>query len=286
MTRLLIALWLSSLLSITGVSGGEPHADHSHSPSVATGFLKPFEHIHSSEQGTPIVHSFGIEPAFTGRDLFFDYRYRSGEGFTENEIELELEWAFTSRLGVILEIPYVFEDSDGEPAVNGFGDLAIVPRALLFEGERVALTSQIEIVAPTGSDAIGGETAIAPGFASWIDLDNWWTLNAQLAVEHVFEDHETELIFGFGLVKSFGRMGEPLDAHGHGTVARLFHLHLEVTGSVLLKGEDKGDAYAEGLVGFSYGLRPDMDLRVGYEFPLTSPREFDSGIVAGVAWHF
>lgn len=284
--RPLIALGMASTFAIAGELAEGPHADHGHRALDGAGFLEPFEHIHFSARGTPLVHSFGIEPAFTGRDLFIDYGYRSGKGFAENEIELELEWAFTRRLGIILEVPYVFEDEDGESAVDGFGDLAIVPRAILLESERFILTSQIEIVAPTGSDSFGGETAIAPGFAGWIDLGNWWTLNTQLAVEHIFEEDETELLFGFGLVKSFGSVGNPLDAHGHATAAGLFHLHLEVTGAIPLKGEDEGDVYAEGLVGLSYGLSPKMDLRLGYEFPITSPREFDGGLGAGVVWHF
>lgn len=274
-------------LLIGRVSAEDSHADHNHAPLAETsGLLDPFEHIHFSSRGTPIVHSFGIEPAFTGRDLFLDYRHRSGDGFTENEIELELEWAFTRRLGVIFEVPYIFEDEDGEETKDGFGDLAIVPRAILLEKERFTLTSQIEIVAPTGTNGFGGETTIAPGFASWFDLGDWWTLNAQLGVEHIFDEDETELLFGVGLVKSLGSEDKPSDTHGHPTAAGLFHLHLEVTGSVPLKGEEEGAVHAEGLVGLSYGVSPQMDLRVGYEFPLTSPREFDGGVVAGVVWHF
>lgn len=78
--------------------------------AAASDFLEPFEHLHFSERGTPIIHSFGIEAAFTGRDLFLDHIYIKGDGFTEHESELELEWAFTKRLGVILEVPYIWED--------------------------------------------------------------------------------------------------------------------------------------------------------------------------------
>ena len=117
-------------------------------------------------------------------------------------------------------------------------------------------------------------------------------LNTQLAVEHSFGEDETEILFRFGLVKSIGQLGssgpvgEVSGDHDHPTLAGLLNLHLEVTGSVGLDGGEQGEVYAEGLVGLSYGVNAQMDLRVGYEFPLTSPREFDSGLVAGLVWHF
>ncbi len=117
-------------------------------------------------------------------------------------------------------------------------------------------------------------------------------MNTQLAVEHSFSDDETEFLFGFGLVKSIGQLGssspvgEVSSGHDHPTLAGLLNLHLEVTGSVGLDGEEQGDVYAEGLVGLSYGVNAQMDLRVAYEFPLTSPREFNGGLVAGLVWHF
>ena len=90
----------------SGATAGSAAATHSHDrPASGGGLLEPFEHIHLSRLGTPLVHSFGVEPAFTGRDLFTDYRFRSGDGITEHEIGFELEWAFTRRLGIIVEAP-------------------------------------------------------------------------------------------------------------------------------------------------------------------------------------
>ena len=279
-----------SLFLWSSVCGLIANDDHGHSHESAAGgdwFLDPFEHLHFSRLGTPIVHSFGVEPAFTGRDLFGDYRFRRGDELTEHELELELEWAFTRRLGIIVEIPYVFEDEAGGTTVDGFGDLAFVPRAILLEKERFILTSQIEIVAPTGTNGLGGETAIAPGFASWFDLGDWWTLNTQVAVEHIFDEDVTDLLFGFGLIKTFGRGDHTSnDNHGHGSAAGVFNLHFEVTGSVGLSGEDEGTVNAEGLLGLSYGVSPNMDVRIGFEFPLSSPNDFDGGLVTGFVRHF
>lgn len=263
----------------------------SSSLASAEGFFEPFEHIHFSKLGTPYVHSFGIEPASTGRDLFLDYAYLEGDGVTEHETELELEWAFTSRLGVIMELPYIWEDEEGVGSASGFGDFAIVPRALLIESERFLLTGQVEVVLPTGSSTFGGDTAIAPGIAMWNDLGNWFTLNSGIAIEHGFDEDSTEFVFGFGLVKSFGEnYGKHPDHAGHdhptASAGGLFNIHLEATGSTLLNSSDKGDTTLEGLVGISYGFAAGFDIRAGYLFPITSPKEFDHGFTTGVIFHF
>lgn len=259
-------------------------------PSYAASFLEPFEHVHFSPIGTPIIHSFGVEPAFTGRDLFLDYSSREGNGITEHETEFELEWAFTKRLGVILEVPYIYEDEETVGSAKGFGDLAIVPRALLIDSERFMLTAQIETGLPTGSSTFGGETSIAPGIAIWNDLGNWFTLNSNIAVAHGFDSDETELEFGFGLVKSFGEKSDDHhDHHGehhHQTAAGLINLHLEFTGSTPINGDDSGDFETEGLVGISYGLFPEMDIRAGYIFPISTPKDFDHGFTTGLIFHF
>lgn len=256
--------------------------------AAAEDFLAPFEHLHLSERGTPYVHSFGIEPASTGRDLFLDYAYHEGNGVTEHETEMELEWAFTSRLGVIMEVPYIWEDEEGEATASGFGDLAIVPRAILIESERFLLTAQAEVVLPTGSSSFGGETAIAPGIVMWNDLGDWWTLNTSIAIEHGFDEDSTELVYGFGLVKSFGKKCESHDHHDHHEhhVTNLLNFHLEATGSTPINGDDQGDVTIEGLIGISYGISAGLDIRAGYMFPITSPGEFDKGFTAGIIRHF
>lgn len=275
---------LASSLAFAGMSFGSAFAED---------FLEPFEHIHRSKLGTPFVHSFGIEPASTGRDLFIDHTYREGNGVVEHETEIELEWAFSSRLGVIAELPYIWEDEEGAAATSGFGDFAIVPRALIIESDCFLLTAQLEVVLPTGSSNFGNETAIAPGIAMWNDLGNWWTLNSSVAIEHSFDADSTEFQFGVGVVKSIGKKVESHSDHsnhgGHNhedSSVGLLNLHLEATGSTPLDGADQGDFDVEALVGVSYGIAEGFDLRAGYLFPLTKPKEFDKGFTTGVIFHF
>jgi hypothetical protein len=263
---------------------GDFHESRAHPDN---GFFAPFVHLHTSELGTPYVHSFGIEPAFTGRDLFLDTTYREGNGVTEHESEIELEWAFTRRLGVIVERPYIQEDEKGVSSPSGFGGLAIVPRALLLEADRFLLTAQIETVLPSGSSTFGGDTSVAPGINFWNDLGNLFTLNSQIAIEHVFDDDSTELLYGFGLVKSFGEShAGHHHEHSQPNLAGLLHLHFEITGTTPLNGPEQGDFHAEGLAGISYGLTGGMDVRLGYQFPISSPGDFDHGITAGLIIHF
>jgi hypothetical protein len=254
------------------------------SAAMANDFLTPFEHIHASKNGTPYTHSFGIEPAFTGRDLFIDHTFIDGDGFSEHETELELEWAFTKRLGMIAEIPYVWEDEEGVATKKGSGDLAIVPRALLIEQDRFLLTAQVEVGLPTGSRNFGNETSIAPGIAMWNDLGNHFTLNSIVSVEHGFDANETEFVYGLGLVKSFGENHAGHD-HTHDRTGML-HLHLEVTGSTPLNGAEEGDINLEGLVGLTYGIARNFDIRTGYIVPLTSPNDFNHGLTTGLIFHF
>ena len=275
-------------------SGKEPSTVAADDGSGLSFFTEPFVHIHASALGTPVVHSFNVEPALTGRDLFLSYRYRRGDGYREQEIETELEWAFTKRLGVIFELPYIFERENGGRWEDGIGDLAVVPRAMLVERERLMLTAQVEVIAPTGTGGFGGETALAPGIAAWLDLGNWWTLNSQFAIEHNFDENANEFVFGLGLVKSIGGRGERCDDGGHGGhdhdhygySGGGLHFHAEATGTVGLSGQESGVTEIEGLVGVSYGIREYVDIRIGYEFPLTSPRAFDGGVVAGLIIHF
>jgi len=279
---------LAILLSLPALAG-EPTQ-----PSPAHGgwnWSEPYRHHHFSERGTPVVHTFNLEPAFTGRDLFLTQRYHRLDGATEHETELELEWGLTRRLGIILELPYIVEDERPGPSKGGFGDLVIVPRALLHESDRLLLTFQTEVGLPTGDKDFGGDTTIAPGLAAWLDLGNWWTLQGIVGWENNLDADEQAIEFGLGLIKSFDLKNRPTGCnHGdhshHHTHSGLLNLHLELTGEMGLTGDEDGNTAATGLIGVSYGLESGLELRGGYEFPVTGPTGLDYGFVVGANWHF
>jgi len=268
-----------------GAFAGEPVDS-----SVST-WLEPYRHHHFTERGTPVVHTFNLEPAFTGRDLFLTQRYHSGSDAIEHESELELEWGITRKLGIIFELPYIVEDERSGPTERGFGDLVMVPRVMIHESERLMVTLQTEIGLPTGSNDFGGDTTLAPGIAAWADLGNWWTLQTVLGWENNLDADEGALEFGFGLIKSIDLRGHSVScAHGEGghhrTHAGLLTFHLEVTGEVGLTDGESGRTDMNGLIGVSHGLDNGLDIRIGYEFPLTRPSDLDYGWVIGANWHF
>ncbi len=253
-------------------------------------FFEPFDQCQISRTGVPIIHGFGVEPALTGRDLITSYSYVSGDDFTEQEAELELEWAFTRQLGIIVELPYTHENPTSGSTEEGFGALIVVPRATIYEGDRNIFTIQTEFELPAGSEAFGSETAIAPGIATWHDLGNWYTLSTQLGVEHNFDADETEFVFGVAFAKSFSLNPTPcsenIGTHSHSHSQGILNIHAEFTGSSPTTGEDRGDFGVDGLLGVSYGISQDMDVRFGYQVPLTTPDNYDHTIKAGLIYHF
>lgn len=273
--------------------------DHHEAPDVlgfdlTKGWLDPPIHSHFSRRGTPMIHSFRVEPAFTRRDLLLDYGFRSVAEGTEQEIEAELEWALTRRLGLVLEVPYVFLDLDGQGAVDGFGNVAISPRLLLGEYERFLLAFGLEIETPTGTranDIAANEVALAPSLSVWADLGGWWAANAQSGVEYACESDESELFVRASLIHTLApdrasRQSHAEHEHDHGLHPGLLSLLLEIDAVVGLSGEEEGDTQVEGIVGAYYGFAEKTDLRVGYQFPFSSSEELHSGLTAGLILHF
>ena len=267
-----------------GGHAGHGHGGHAHHPprrllrsDMRRGWTQAWTHHHDSGRGTPYVHSFLIEPAYLGRDLLVNYVHEPDE----SEIEAELEFALTRRLGVIIALPYI----DGEDEA-GIGDAALGLRALLIESPDFVLSVSGEVELPTGDadrDLGRGEAAIAAFVHTWMDLGEWVTLQTQLGIEHVPEEDESELIWRFGLSKSwctcplFGHRGVP--AHeGHGPHA--FTLMAEVAGVTGLAADESGTT-GRWLVGAAYPLLDRVDARAAYF------RTFDGedGWLAGLIFH-
>ncbi len=249
---------------------------------------------HLSPRGVPLTHSFRLEPAQIHQDLFLDYSFRTGTEGTEHEIELELELALTRRIGLVIETPYRFVNPANGPSVDGFGDLAISPRFLLAEYDRFSLAFNFETELPTANADRGlgsGEVALAPSFSTWMDLGNWWTLSTQTGIERALSSRDSELFFRTSLVHTFGgdrpaALSDRGHDHGHAHLRPgLLSVILEADGAMgLSSGAGKGVVGVEGMLGVYYRLIEDFDIRVGYQFPLSTPREFDGGLLFGVVW--
>lgn len=264
-----------------GGSAAEGHAhaqaerdhDHAHAPrrllrtNLRWGWCAPAEHHHASACGTPYVHGILTEPAFLGRDLFLDVT-RSDDA---TEIEAEVEWSLTRRLGLIAELPYT------DAMESGIGDAGLGLRALLVEERRFLLAASTEVELPTGSASRGlgsGTVAFGASLHTWTDLGSWVTLQTAVGLEHVPREAETAFRWSVALAKSFPTC--PLlrtrsaGAHDHGPSA--FALLAELQGVTALS-TDAGTTEGRWLLGASYPLTQDLDLRGAFSRSLRGDEE-------------
>ncbi len=276
---------------------------HDHdAEDVRGGFFEelfdPPGHRHFTRRGTPLVHLFIVEPAVLHQDFFLDYRIGNNvDGNTdEQEVEVELEWALTKRLGLIIEAPYLGINRVTDPNTSGFGDIAVAGRALLVDGDMFFLSGNLEVEIPTGDDERGlgrGEAAVAPTVTTWHDLGNWTALHTQFGTEIGLESGDTELIYGLALTHSF--QGPTLlhanqhHAHNntddHGVVFPIgfTSLILEMSGAMGLSGDEAGQTFFELLPGIAYTPVERIELRFGVRFPLFKPTRRDTQYIFTIA---
>ena len=295
--RLTVVFMLSSACLVAPVfSQDQSHAVHrtlANKRSAAKpggGWLEAWEHRHVSPNGTPYVHVFGFEPAFFDRGLFFDYHQTTSADRTEDEseFEVELEWAFTKRLGVVVELPYARIDETGGDSRTGIGDIAVAPRALLVDTDDFLLSANLEVGMSTGDDNRGlgsGETTLAPSFSCWADLGNWVTLQAQIGTEHGLESGDTELSYKSAMTWSFltSPTSDPQSVHYQ---AGMTSLLAEFTSHTVLDGGEETRTSSEVLFGVSYSLSEHWQVRTGYQFPVGGPEDIDHSFVIGAVLHF
>ena len=265
------------------------------SPSEA--WLDRWPHSHFSRRGTPFVHLFNLEPAFLDRDLFLDYRVAAGDEEDETELEAELEWAITRRIGLVIEAPLASVNPEAGETEQGLGDVAVAPRFLLAETDVFLLAGNLEVSLPTGSESRGlgsGEFALAPSLSAWLDLGggegNWFTLSAQVGTERGLESADGEWFYNAALTYSF--LGPRLS---HGTHDHTGHFHfppgltsliVEYTGRTGVGGADDGRSTGELLFGASYNLTEAWEARAAYQVPVGGERDIDYGYVLSLIYHF
>jgi len=272
--------------------------------------FEPWPDLHGSPCGTPYTHALNVEPAYLDRDLLIDYRVGNGiDGEAdEQELEFELEWALSKRLGLIIGCPVISTDPFDGPTETGVGDLALGTRMLLVNWNRLLLSAILEVETPTGDAARGlgnGETAIAPTAAWWLDLGGWLVFQGQFGPEIKLESGETELLYRFALTKSWqgpvyfhcgscrrrshhGR-ADRADDHHHGAPTHhgpgLITLYLEPLGTSNLTDADEGTRF-DMTTGIGYALTDKLELRTAVRFPLYRPSSLDSQFIFSLLRHF
>jgi hypothetical protein len=259
-----------------------------------------------------MIHFFFTEPAWPERDLIVDYLYTKGDEGKEHEIATELEWALTRRIGIVLEVPgLILNPADGVQEI-GFGDFVVAPRFLLADFDRFMMSANIEVSTPTGDDERGlgaGETILAPSLSGWLDLGNWWTAGFQVGSEAGLSSGDNEIFYSVALARTvFGRAvccprycrhgehasgghSEHTGEHGEQDEGNHFppgltSWILEYTGQSGTWGPNNGRTTGEMVVGVNYTVTEHTQVRAGYQFPVFSPRDFDSRVVIGAIYHF
>ena len=165
---------------------------------------------------------------------------------------------------------------------------------LLAEYERFLLAFNLEVETTTGDTDAGiaeDEVALGPSLSTWLDLGNWWALNAQSGFEYPVESTDAEFFVRSALIHTFGAdevvdRGHSEHEHDGEPASGLVSLVLEADLSLGLSGPEDGDWTAEGIVGVLVGLWDDADMRVGYQFPLSRPQDLNNGVTGGLLWHF
>ena len=79
--------------------------------------------------------------------------------------------------------------------------------------------------------------------------------------------------------------GGAASASGHVPAGRL-NLIAELLGEHALDGDEEGTGTGEWILGASYAVSPDVELRAAATFPAWRPREFDQGVIVGLIVHF
>jgi hypothetical protein len=289
-----------------GHEGHAGHEEHAHDGDHFVFLSEPFEanffegwfdrweHSDFSREGTAYVHAFGIEPAFLCRDVIANAAFVNGPEGKEYEVEGEIEFALTRRIGLVVEGGYAWLDQNDESGENGIGDIAVAPRFLLLDYDRFLLSLNTEFSFPTGDDERGlgsGETIFAPSVSTWLDLGSNITLQNNVGIEHGLSSSDDVFIWAGALSFSIYTDGTPQMSNASGAVRAHFprgmlSLIAEIGGEVGLNGEERGAGSAEWIFGVSYSITPKLQLRASLGFPAWNPREFDNAATVGFLYHF
>jgi hypothetical protein len=285
MHRIIISV-LFSLMLAANASGANLTLS-----SFADDWLEPWEHEHYNK--APFVHLFNLEPAFLDRDLFFDYKITNAKDEKEREVEFEVEWALTKRIGLIFEAPYRILEERGSSRERGIGDFGIGTRFLLVRTDDSILSFNIGFEFPTGSKSKGlteDQYVLNSSFSYWKSLSTAITWNAQIGFEQGLEDEEKSLTYKTAFTYSFN--SEPSTHIGHDEDHEcegshfpqgMLNLMLEFSGRNDWSGNNHT---SELLFGTSYLVTSSIELRAAYEIPLQKSNELDNSIIFSVVYHF
>jgi hypothetical protein len=218
------------------------------------------------------------------RELEITTRYEKSGASKLVESALGLEWPVVPWWQIELEVPLVINLPGDSPSTAGVGDIAIENKLRLWKSVEhgVLVAGGVELTLPSGSArrGLGGELALEPFLTAGIALDHFDLLGS-LAYEWRLNgpDRPREQEFSANVALAY-------------RLSRWFTPFLEANLVLLTTGPRTDDPTLVGrpqlylTPGFNVRPLPGVTLRAGVQLPVTSARELDYAVHAGLIWEF
>jgi hypothetical protein len=231
--------------------------------------------------GTPLIDPLLTEHAFFERELSFLFFRTNGvdrRTADREEVFAELTWQLNNRFEVIASSPFLFRHpTDGEKDFYGFGDMNAGFRFLAFDGQHSIITFGGNLHAPTGSSDhhLGtGYTSVEPAVYWWQDFGKANVLQTELTIDTPVGTHQgvSEFRYNFCLTHTF-------PGTGSWKYFQWLTPTIEWNGHTELDGPSSRRTVLNLMPGVIWMMGEKDQFGVGFAFPLTGSRDFDSQIL-------
>lgn len=219
-----------------------------------------------------------IQRAFWEREvrLVSPYAFATDGGTADElEVEMEIELPVNRRFLIEFEPALKGVGPYGSPWSFGAGDLLMIPQVMLYETKNISFSSGLSVRVPTGSQKVGsGRTSLAPYLAWWTDLGQRMSLHTFFGAEFPLAGYGSDapnatLQYAAALAKTITPKNTPWFGN--------FTLFTELNGTTDSGGPNPSTTVTL-LPGARWLLFKDFWLAAGYEFPLTTAKQFGSRI--------
>ena len=208
-----------------------------------------------------------------------------GEGpskFTENTINLELEYAFSRNISIEADIPYTFLNPDEGDNVSRFNNIGIGLKlaSFILAEYGILVGGGIEFGLPTGDDSKG------------IGSDNIFEIEPFLSFGYKHRRLEVISFLSLGFPFNQNKNQDEGDELGYNLAMLLhatdfLHVILEFDGETVLNGEEDGESVLNIDPGILVSPFRNKGIQIGFGagFPLTDDEEFRYRLIASFFYH-
>jgi len=229
-------------------------------------------------QDAPRFRLLRIQRAFWEREIRVATPYAFGTNsgtVNELEVEMEIELPVNRRFLIELEPALKGIAPNGGSWLFGAGDLVVIPQVMLYETKDISVSSGMPVRTPTGSQGVGSaRTSVAPYLAGWIDLGQRMSLHSFFGVEFALAGYGPNqpamtVQYAIALTKTVTPKSTPWFGN--------LTFFTELNGATHTGGASPATIVTL-LPGVRWLLFKDFWLAAGYEFPLTTAKQFDGRV--------